>query len=322
MVPHRKKERPCGYDTSLLSHSPFPHPPHSETAATFPSAVRKIPEIVAQHAVVAWKDGVETLVISSALDSEAQTLGWIIPVPAVPSQMEKATPGSLKTLDFCIQPSITHDLSPLVRSAIWAVLIGNLLVGTWLFQRKRFGCVAAWIFNVLVLYCLLMPAGLGTVRGGAERLSATQVEKTATVGSYSISVLKSARSESLNDWLAANGFAALPEAAGPTVADYITRGWVFVAIKLTRSEAGANVPHPVKLVFASQQAVYPMKLTALAGGKPAFQFFVIGNERASCDALHEEFCDRFSKSADNELGSRRYQDFKKVYPFHRRHERL
>ncbi len=60
-------------------------------------AVRKIPEIAAQRALLSWKDGVETLVISSALNSEAQTLGWIIPVPAVPTTVEKATPGSLKT---------------------------------------------------------------------------------------------------------------------------------------------------------------------------------------------------------------------------------
>ena len=106
-------------------------------------AVRKIPEIVAQRAVLSWKDGVETLVISSALDSEAQTLGWIIPVPAVPTTIEKATPGALKTLDFCIQPKITHDLSREVRAAIVIVLVGNLLWGTWLFKRKRL-----WLFAI------------------------------------------------------------------------------------------------------------------------------------------------------------------------------
>ena len=44
-------------------------------------AVRKFPEIPAQRAVLSWAHGVETLVISSALDSEAQKLGWIIPIP-------------------------------------------------------------------------------------------------------------------------------------------------------------------------------------------------------------------------------------------------
>ena len=72
-------------------------------------AVRKIPEIPAQRAILSWKDSVETLVISSSLDSEAQKLGWIIPIPAVPQTIEKESPGGLKTLDFCIQPEITHN---------------------------------------------------------------------------------------------------------------------------------------------------------------------------------------------------------------------
>ncbi len=116
-------------------------------------AVRKIPEIPVQHAVLSWKDGVETLVIASALDSEAQTVGWIIPVPAVPERIEKETPGTLKTLDFCIQPKITHDLYRETWAAIIAVVIVNLLLGTWLFKRERFGCLVA-----LLLFLFQPPA--------------------------------------------------------------------------------------------------------------------------------------------------------------------
>ena len=55
-------------------------------------AVRKIPEIAAQQAILSWKDGVETLVISSALDSESQKLGWIIPVPSAPGKDREGKP--------------------------------------------------------------------------------------------------------------------------------------------------------------------------------------------------------------------------------------
>lgn len=144
-------------------------------------AVRKIPEIVAQHAVLSWKDGVETLVISSALDSEAQKLGWIIPVPAVPETIEKATPGILNTINFCIQPKITHDLSREVRAAILAVFIANLLFATWLFKRKRFGNLLLLLFLLFILSGLLLPA-LSTAGAGAiTRASGVRVEKTATV---------------------------------------------------------------------------------------------------------------------------------------------
>ncbi len=263
-------------------------------------AVRKIPEIVAQHAVLSWKDGVETLVISSALDSEAQTLGWIIPVPAVPTTMEKATPGALKTLDFCIQPKITHDLSREVRATFIAVFVVNLLCGTWFFKRKRFGDLLLLLLLLFVCSGLLLPA-LGTAgAGAATKASSVQIGNTATVGSYAISILKPSQPNGLDGWLAENGFASLPEAAGPIIGDCISQGWVFVAIKLTRGESGANAPHPIKLAFASKEAVYPMKLTSIAGGKPGFELFVVGDDRAACDTLEEEFCDRFSKTENKE----------------------
>ena len=145
----------------------------------------------------------------------------------------------------------------------------------------------------------LMLSAVGTAGAGAvTKASSVQVGKTATVGSYAISTLKPSQPDGLDGWLAENGFAALPEAAGPIIADYISQGWVFAAIKLTRGESGANAPHPIKLVFASKDAVYPMKLTAIAGGKPGFELFVIGDGRASCDTLEEEFCDRFAETED------------------------
>jgi hypothetical protein len=262
-------------------------------------AVRKIPEITTQHAVLSWKAGVETVVISSALNSEAQTLGWIIPVPAVPAKIEKATPGALKTLDYCIQPWITHDLTIEVRAIIVVLIVVNLLSATWLFKRKRFIEVLVGFLLLFILSSLVLPAA-GTVRGQMARASGVQVEKTATVGSYTISILRPSQPGDLGNWLGQNGFAALPQVANQKVADYLSKGWVFAAVKLTRSQAGTNTPHPITLTFASKEAVYPMKLTAIAGGKPEFELFVIADEQASCKMLKEEFCDRFSKEGSPE----------------------
>lgn len=255
-------------------------------------AVRKIPEIPAQRAVLSWKDGMETLIISSALDSDAQKLGWIIPVPAVPQIIEKESPGALKTLNFCIQPKITHDLSPGITLAVFVTVVANLLVGTLLFNRKRFLTVLIALFLVLVFWSLLLPA-VGTT--GAAKAANVRVEKSATVGSYDVSVLRPTQPDGLNAWLAENGFSPLPTAADKTIADYISNGWVFAAIKLTRAESGMNAPHPIKMVFAAKEAVYPLKLTAVAGGSPEFELFLIGDGSASCDMLEREFSDIFSK---------------------------
>jgi hypothetical protein len=263
-------------------------------------AVLKIPEIPAQRAVLVWKDGAETLVIASALDSEAQRLGWLIPLPAVPQTIEKGTPGALKTLAFCIQPEITHDLREQLQWTAVFVVLGNLLLATYLFKRKRFLDLVVLLLLVFLLYSLLLSASAG--RGsGATQAANVQVEKTATVGSYQISVLRPAQADALNAWLAENGFSSLPPAADATVSDYIARGWVFAAVKLTRSESGANAPHPLKMAFLAKEPIYPLRLTAIAGGTTDFEIFVVAPDRASCNSLTEVYCDRFS-AADDEDG--------------------
>jgi len=262
-------------------------------------AIKKIPEIPAQRAVIAWRDGAETLVVSSALDSESQRLGWIIPLPGVPTEIEKTSPGMIKTLDFCLQPIITHDLTQLVVLTITIVLVANLIMGTFLFKRKYFSLVLTVICILFVLYSLTLAASsssTGTVNSGLL------VEKTVSAGSYEISVLRPEKPDALNAWLAGNGFAALPAEADGTVADYIAEGWVFAAVKLAREEAGRNAPHPLRMTFPAKEAVYPMRLTALAGGDTALELFVIGDKTAGCDVLDTEFCDRFSKTIAEQYG--------------------
>ena len=265
-------------------------------------AVRKLPEIAAQRAVLAWKDGTETLVIASALDSSSQELGWIIPIPSVPKTIEKASPGSLKTLDFCLQPKIIHDLSRVIVTLLVAAWIGNLLVGTWLFRRNEMGCLLTALTILGLLFSLMLPA-VGTTGSMVTRTGNVQVEKTVAVGGYLVKILKAVQPADLNAWLAENHYAPLPAEAEPTVADYIARQWVFAAIKLTRAESGANTPHPIRIDFAAKEPVYPMKLTALAGGNPRVELFVIANDRLSCDVLQEEFCDRFTKDFNPYLHS-------------------
>lgn len=261
-------------------------------------AVRKIPEIAAQRAIVCWKDGQETLVIASALDSESQSLGWIIPLPSVPTKIEKASPGILRTLDFCIQPVITHDLSPLVTITIVLACIVNWVVATLIFKPERLGCVVILLGTMGILFSLMLPAMGGS--GRATRASSVQVDETVAVGAYLVSILNPTQPEELNAWLAENGFARLPSDADPTVADYISRQWVFAAIKLTRSESGANAPHPIRIDLAAKEAVYPLKLTAIAGGNPRIEVFAIANDRLSCDRLREDFCDKFRKNTNAE----------------------
>lgn len=262
-------------------------------------AVLKMPAIPAQQAIVTWKDGTETLVIASSLDSESQKLGWIIPLPSVPDTIEKATPGTLKTLAFALQPTITHDLYLECKMSVILLTVVLLLLATVLFYRQGFRDLLLLLAILFVLSAALFPAGM-SASGGHAMARAAHVEKTVRVGAYAISILRSGHTDGLTQWLSANGFAPVPASAQKTVSDYIREGWVFAAIALSRQEHGANTPHPIRMTFKTEKPVYPMRLTALAGGSTDLDLFVIADQQASCDTLQRSFCDQFISSTNTD----------------------
>ena len=264
--------------------------------------IRKIPEISAQRALIRWKDGEESLVISSALDSESQRLGWIIPLPSVPSAIAKADPGGLKTLNFCIQPEIINDLHE--ETLISMVILLHLLffTGVLLFRRES---LLGW-FLVWICFVILASMGIPAAMGVREKLlagaSTVVVEKTVNAGAYQIAVLSSKNLGDLSSWLEENGFTVFPSAAEPIVARYIRDGWCFGAIKLSRDKKGANTPHPIQIDFKTKEAIYPMQLTALSARAAHFELFVIGEKRADSSLLRTEFCDRFLRTTGKAYG--------------------
>ena len=62
------------------------------------------PSIPAQRALIVHRDGKELLVVESTLDAEGQTFGWVLPLPARPTDLREATPGALDTLDLATRP--------------------------------------------------------------------------------------------------------------------------------------------------------------------------------------------------------------------------
>lgn len=259
-------------------------------------ATLKIPEIPAQQAVVSWKDGTETLLIASALDSESQKLGWIIPLPSVPETLEKGSPGSLKTINFCLQPTITHDLIRPISWSLKILFLAFFLIPTGLYKPERFVDLLLVLLVLFILSASVFPAGGSHMGNRATHQRSVEVEKTARVGAYDISVLRSKDTEGLSEWLTDNGFATLPATAQETIAAYIREGWVFAAIALSREDTGANTPHPIKISFKTSAPVYPMRLTAVAGGNTALDLFVIADKRAASDLLKTTFCDQFTST--------------------------
>jgi hypothetical protein len=255
-------------------------------------AIQKLPEIPAQRALVAFRDGRETLIVESALEGQGRRFGWIIPVPAKPDAIEAATPGTLKSLAMGIQPRIVHDTHGGMILVIAFCVIA--LVLTIAATRGGVSSFMEWlvvVLIVLVLFGLLLPAGMSARGQPLQNVGVAVLEK-ARVGSYEVSVLAADDAQALYAWLQSEDL-AVPQTLRPAVDDYARRGWKFVTARLTTDGAGPTIPHPLRIVFRTKEAVYPMRLTGLSGRVLDLELFVVGEQAAEVEGLKREFCDRF-----------------------------
>ncbi len=242
-----------------------------------PEGVRAYPDIPFQEAFIAHRDGVETLIIQSSIDGEGAEFGWVVPVPAKPTNFEAVSPGVFDVLKQAVAPRVNVSNEGLG-------LLGGYVCFVLLFLGAHFLCppkmrssrpeVLVFLLGIIVLLVMVMGVSAGSARGIG--VSGVVVEHEAQVGSYQVVVLSGENAAPLHHWLKENGFAELPPEAAPIVDDYLREGWVFVATKLRRATDSGEVlaPHPLRMDFPAEQAVYPMRLTALNADKMRLELFV------------------------------------------------
>lgn len=268
----------------------------------FPEAAfEKAPDIPAQRALVRFKDGRETLIIEAAVDSESKNLGWVIPLPAVPEKMEEVKPGLFESLTFCLGARITHDLGPRVRGMSFLCALIVLFVLGVVLSRSLVQPLL-YVLIVAIIMAVATPNLLGKAGTPLARIPGIEIAAEKRVGSYDVKVLRAETPGALDEWLKANGFAALGSEEKLAISDYIRERWCFFAAKLVRDEAGQAIPHPISFEFPAKEAVYPIKLTGLSGSSPYFEIFVVGDQAAEFPHLHTALCDRFSLSSSEYEG--------------------
>ncbi|MEV0841183.1 DUF2330 domain-containing protein [Actinocatenispora sera] len=101
------------------------------------------------------------------------------------------------------------------------------------------------------------------------------------VGPYDVATLRASDGSALHDWLAKHGF-TLPDSLATGVAPYAKQGWDYVAVRLRPAEGttslGRNLP-PLSVSFASDELVYPMRLSALASHPQTVRLYVLAGHR-------------------------------------------
>ena len=115
-----------------------------------------VPQEVAmpdQRALLAWRDGVETLVIESAFVGKGTDFAWVVPLPAKP-EVEAATRGTLASAAALLQPVVKPPVNDLWWLAVGLPAVGlTALVAGWRWM--------GWLFRAGLF------AGMGAVAGFA-----------------------------------------------------------------------------------------------------------------------------------------------------------
>ncbi|NLF32451.1 MAG: DUF2330 domain-containing protein [Planctomycetes bacterium] len=279
-----------------------------------------VPSIPSQAALIVYRDGVETLIVSSSVRSDSPELGWVLPLPAQPLEMIEADAGILPSLRWCLRPGIITDHKRWVMAGKLGLLFGAVLLGVALRRRclvrrrdaqrrpQWVGGLAEAVLVTLVfllVYSLFSPTlGVRTL-GLAGGVAGVDVVSEQRVGIYDVAVLQARGATPLDEWLAANGLQTLDEASLPVVNDYVARGWCFVVARLAH-EAGTAAAHPIAARFRADRPVFPMKLTALAASTTQVDLYVVADRQAKAPGFRTIAADRYVRESSGMEG---YGDF-------------
>ena len=121
--------------------------------------------------------------------------------------------------------------------------------------------------------------GTGSGAGGAGGDGPSgPVVYTATVGAFEVTALSSDDPDEVINWLTENDY----EVVGDTpaiIADYVTKNFVFAAIKMTPG-AGSDEIHPLVFRYEGEEPCVPLVLTSVAAVENmAVRTYFLGDER-------------------------------------------
>ncbi|MFF4654448.1 DUF2330 domain-containing protein [Streptomyces sp. NPDC001381] len=198
--------------------------------------------------VVRWDGRQEQIVMSLRVGGDAERAAWIMPVP------HRATVG---LGDGELFDQLAAATAPVQRSRthFWPQ------DGDWPLTTGDGGAQGP-------------PPPPAT---GAE----VDVVGRERLGPFDVARLTATDPAALDDWLAANDF-VLPPRLETALRPYVERRWEYVAVKLAPRTAGTTLNgelDPLRLTFAADAPVYPMRLSRLAATPQSLGLYVLAAHR-------------------------------------------
>ncbi|MGE0782154.1 DUF2330 domain-containing protein [Mycolicibacterium sp.] len=133
------------------------------------------------------------------------------------------------------------------------------------------------------------PEGSAGAAAGAPGAAGPTVLSQVRLGPLEATTLSGGDLDGLRKWLADNGYQLRPEISAG-LQPYLREGWSVVAMRLTSQQPLAGPLAPVTLTFASDELVYPMRMSAQAQRPQTVVIYTLGEhrmQRADPDALSQ-----------------------------------
>ncbi|WP_257582835.1 DUF2330 domain-containing protein [Streptomyces sp. TLI_146] len=208
-----------------------------------------------ETSAVRWDGRGEEIVMSLTVDGNAPKAAWIMPVP------HRAT---VTLGDRALFSDLERATAPVHRDRdyFWP------RDGDWPFTRDHHTA--------------------GDSAGAAPGAAAPPVGVVdrQRLGPFDVARLTATDPEALRSWLETNGF-RLPPALSTELRPYVDQKWEYVAVRLAPASGDGPLTgtlDPLKLTFASERPVYPMRLSRLARTAQSLKLYVVSAHRMEPDS--------------------------------------
>jgi len=200
--------------------------------------------VVDERAVIAWDGSREDILMALRVTGSSDSAAWVMPVPSA-VQVSLGEAAAFEELERLTAPRIEY------RDSWWPTF-------TWLTaDESSDGALAAG-----------PPGGVNVL--GHQR-----------IGPFDVTRLAARDPLALTKWLTDNGFPH-PEGLDTNLAPYVADRWEIVAVKLAPAARGESLTgelQPLRLSFAADEAVYPMRLSRSASTPQTVDLFVLADHR-------------------------------------------
>lgn len=235
-----------------------------------------------QQAVVAFRNGEETMVVRSALSAPPGDYAWIIPVPSAPKRIVGVDDSPLDMLHVDFRPA---PLDPPLNAGPCGYVVGwfgiMLAIAAALMRRP---IVLACAVPCMAIFLLGVYLTTGPRPPTDATAAGIQTLSDGMAGQYHVQVVRGNDGQELVSWLRKQNGGLSPRAT--QIAKHAaSQGWCFIVAKLKNKGKEPAYPHALAITFPTPKPIYPMQLTGTMPGKLLLELVVIADGTAAVHPL-------------------------------------